>query len=85
MTKQWSALTDQMTEDDIRQLRSYLDTRLEELEEVEDPANPKGDWFFTVVVSGCTLPEANEVMCERLGYDDDYGFPYRIEYRQEDN
>ena len=36
---------------------------------------------FTVTVSGCTAEQAEQVMAERLGHDEDYGFDYQIDYQ----
>ena len=33
---------------------------------------------FIVTIEGCTEEEAEIVMAERLGYDEDYGFNYTI-------
>jgi hypothetical protein len=38
------------------------------------------DHAFVVTVSGCSSAEAEQVMAERIGYDEDYGFEYRISY-----
>lgn len=34
---------------------------------------------FTVTITGCSKEEAEQVIAERIGHDEDYGFPYRIE------
>jgi hypothetical protein len=39
---------------------------------------------FTVTVMGCTAEEAAQVMAERIGYDEDYGFTYTIDCRMEE-
>lgn len=36
---------------------------------------------FTVTITGCTREEAEQVMAERIGHDEDYGFCYEIEWR----
>jgi hypothetical protein len=53
---------------------------------------PNGDWchcferrpqagnVFEVVVEGCTPEQAERVLNERLGYDEDYGFNYSVKY-----
>lgn len=41
-------------------------------------ATPPTDHNFTVHVSGCTREQAEEVMSERIGPDEDYGFDYTI-------
>lgn len=33
---------------------------------------------FTVTVTGCDAEQAEQVMGERLGHDEDYGFDYRV-------
>jgi hypothetical protein len=33
---------------------------------------------FSVCVAADTLAEAEQVLAERLGHDEDYGFPYEI-------
>lgn len=35
---------------------------------------------FTVTVTGCTTEQATQVMTERIGPDEDYGFDYSIEW-----
>ena len=40
-----------------------------------------GDHEFIVTVSGCTAEQAQQVMNERIYYDEDYGFDYRISER----
>lgn len=36
---------------------------------------------FTVTVNGCSLEQAQQVMNERIGPDEDYGFFYRIHHQ----
>jgi hypothetical protein len=36
---------------------------------------------FVVTLTGCTQDEAEQVMAERLGYDEDYGFDYGLDWR----
>jgi hypothetical protein len=38
------------------------------------------DHAFLVVVKGCTALEAERVMVERIGPDEDYGFDYTIDW-----
>jgi hypothetical protein len=38
---------------------------------------------YIVTVSGCNQAEADQVMAERLEHDEDYGFPYKIEWESE--
>ena len=38
------------------------------------------DYVFTVTVSGCSAEEAAQVIAERIGYDEDYGFDYSISW-----
>jgi hypothetical protein len=33
---------------------------------------------YVVEIECSTKEQADEVMCERLGYDEDYGYPYKI-------
>lgn len=35
---------------------------------------------FVVTVEGCSRKEAMTVMAERIGYDEDYGFHYTIDF-----
>ena len=35
---------------------------------------------FTVTVSDCSAEEAEQVMLERISYDEDYGFKYTIQF-----
>lgn len=37
---------------------------------------------FIVTVSECTEDEAKQIITERLEFDEDYGFPYSIEWSQ---
>jgi hypothetical protein len=39
---------------------------------------------FVVTVEGCTRDQARQVMTERLGPDEDYGFAYTVDWRQRD-
>lgn len=36
------------------------------------------DFTYTVTVSAATEEEADQVIAERIGYDEDYGFDYGI-------
>lgn len=36
------------------------------------------DFRYTVTVSAATEDEADQVIAERIGYDEDYGFNYQI-------
>lgn len=36
--------------------------------------------IFEVWIKGCTAEQAAEVMRERLGHDEDYGFPYTLQF-----
>lgn len=38
---------------------------------------------FVVTVSGCTKEQAEQVMNERISYDEDYGFEYSIGHESE--
>lgn len=40
------------------------------------------DHTFTVTISGCTPEQAAQVIAERIGHDEDYGFPYTIRYEE---
>ena len=44
------------------------------------PAGETKDFHFTVTVSTQSLSKARQVMAERLGHDEDYGFDYTIDY-----
>lgn len=37
---------------------------------------------FIVTVDGCTHDQAHEVMRERLGFDEDYGFAYGLDWEE---
>lgn len=39
------------------------------------------DFRYTTTVTAATGDEADQVMAERLGPDEDYGFEYRLDYR----
>lgn len=47
-------------------------------------ASPTGNdtdgeaFTYTVIIRCATATDADQVMAERLGYDEDYGFPYQI-------
>lgn len=41
-----------------------------------------GTFRFTVIVSTQTAEQAQQVMAERLGHDEDYGFTYNIDYTE---
>jgi hypothetical protein len=47
------------------------------------PQGPEDAHAYVVTVTGCTADQADQVMAERLGCDEDYGFDYRIEYGQQ--
>lgn len=38
-------------------------------------------FHFTVVVECDTMEQAEQVASERINYDEDYGFPYRLYVR----
>lgn len=40
-------------------------------------------YSFTVTVECESFGEAAHVMGERLGFDEDYGFPYKLEWTEE--
>lgn len=42
------------------------------------------EFVFTVTVETGTSEQAVEVMRERLGYDEDYGFDYSIDWTAEE-
>jgi hypothetical protein len=56
---------------DIRMLDAFL----------RDQKND--EHHFDVVVTGCSRTEADTVIAERTGHDEDYGFNYQIEVREE--
>lgn len=35
---------------------------------------------FIVTISGCDYTKAHIVMAERMGYDEDYGFDYEVDW-----
>ena len=41
------------------------------------PLNP---YVASVTIEAETLEDAERVLAERLGYDEDYGFPYTLKY-----
>ncbi len=43
------------------------------------PIQPKGTHTFVVRVHGCEERQARQVIAERLGFDEDLGFPYTLE------
>lgn len=45
---------------------------------VEQLASEPGEHRFIVTVSGCTISQARQVISERLGHDEDYGFDYTL-------
>lgn len=42
------------------------------------PLNP---YVASVTIEAETLENAERVLAERLGYDEDYGFPYTLTYK----
>ena len=36
---------------------------------------------YIVTVSGCSAEQADQVIAERVSFDENYGFPYTIGYR----
>lgn len=42
------------------------------------PQNPASEHTFLVTVSGCDREQAEQVIAERINYDEDYGFDYTI-------
>lgn len=40
------------------------------------------DYEYIVTVTAASREEADQVMAERIGYDEDYGFFYRIDWRK---
>jgi hypothetical protein len=73
-------------------LISAVRTRLEQLEDnsafevfdemdAETPEKePPGEYEFDIVISGCSRAQAEQVLRERLGHDEDYGFPYHLKW-----
>lgn len=43
-------------------------------------SEPSDSYTFTVTISGCSPEQASQVMAERIGYDEDYGFDYTIKW-----
>ncbi len=41
------------------------------------------EYKYTTTVLCVDMDEADKVMCERLGPDEDYGFPYRVSWSPE--
>jgi hypothetical protein len=41
------------------------------------------DYTFTVTVRCATLDQARQVMAERIGHDEDYGFPYEVDWHEQ--
>lgn len=41
---------------------------------------PLNRYFAFVTIAADTARQAERVLAERLGYDEDYGFPYTVEY-----
>lgn len=41
---------------------------------------PLNSYVASVTVEAETLENAEQVLAERLGYDEDYGFPYTLTY-----
>ena len=42
-------------------------------------------FFYVVVVETETKEEADQVIAERIGYDEDYGFNYTIDLSREES
>lgn len=43
-------------------------------------AKPLNSYVASVTIEAKTLENAEQVLAERLGYDEDYGFPYTLKY-----
>lgn len=41
---------------------------------------PLNSYVASVTIEAETLEDAEQVLAERLGYDEDYGFPYTLKY-----
>lgn len=41
---------------------------------------PLNSYVASVTIEAETLENAEQVLAERLGYDEDYGFPYTLKY-----
>ena len=41
---------------------------------------PKNHYFAFVTIAADSARQAKRVLAERLGYDENYGFPYTLEY-----
>jgi hypothetical protein len=41
---------------------------------------PLNRYVASVTIEAETLEDAEQVLAERLGYDEDYGFPYALTY-----
>ena len=42
---------------------------------------PLNSYVASVTIEAETLENAEQVLAERLGYDEDYGFPYTLTYK----
>lgn len=69
-------------------LKPLKNTEIDELIAALSEATPAGDppptgsesHGFHVIVSGCTKEQAAEVLANRLGFDEDYGFSYQLNW-----
>lgn len=41
---------------------------------------PEGPHWFAVEIAGCSREQAEQVLRERLGHDEDYGFKYTLNW-----
>jgi hypothetical protein len=66
----------------IRAKQAPLQRAINEAEgrEIYPSYQPADPHKFVVEISGCTHEQAEQVLRERLGHDEDYGFPYSINY-----
>jgi len=73
----WSNEANYRDADLVHDERAYITALNEAVESVLTPASGH---TFLVTVDRCTNEQAETVMVERLGHDDDYGFDYVVDW-----
>lgn len=72
---------DASSAEDLATLDKHTDAALAALAAIRDTITGKpGTWTTTVTIEAATEDQAQRVLAERLGFDDDYGFAYSIDH-----
>lgn len=66
--------------DALEGLANMLDHWSDEAYYLKKGRRPEGPHWFAVEIAGCSREQAEQVLRERLGHDEDYGFKYTLNW-----